>query len=176
MLSWRKTIERSEYRVKCPVCDNVNTSLVCLRCGFDSSRDYGKYPTFGAVGKVPTVSALREQWRENPPPPKKKKPWLAIAVCAAIFALGIGIGAGLGGGKAEPTEPVVTTTAPPETTKTPVTYEDWYNYFFSIFDDGNPEPTEPVVTTTAPPETTKTPVTYEDWYNYFFPIFDDGNP
>lgn len=113
--------------MKCPVCDNVNESMVCVRCGFDSSRDYEKYPTFGPVGKGPAVSALRREWGQgDPPPPKKKKPWLAIAVCAAIFALGIGIGAGLGGGKAEPTEPgesvqlqepVVMTTAPPETTE-----------------------------------------------------------
>ena len=80
--------------------------MLCPNCGFDSSRDYGKYPTFGAVGKAPTVSALGEQWRENPTPPKKKKPWLAIAVCAAIFALGIWIGTGIN--KPEPTEPELT--------------------------------------------------------------------
>ena len=43
--------------MKCPVCDNVNESMVCVRCGFDSSRDYEKYPTFGPVGRVPAVSA-----------------------------------------------------------------------------------------------------------------------
>lgn len=47
--------------MKCPVCDNVNTSMVCPRCGFDSSRDYGKYPTFGPVGRVTSVSGLRER-------------------------------------------------------------------------------------------------------------------
>ena len=43
--------------MKCPVCDNVNTSMLCPKCGFDSSRDYEKYPTFGPVGRVPAVSA-----------------------------------------------------------------------------------------------------------------------
>ena len=43
--------------MKCPVCDNVNTSMLCPKCGFDSSRDYEKYPTFGPVGEIPAVSA-----------------------------------------------------------------------------------------------------------------------
>ena len=106
--------------MKCPVCDNMNESMVCVRCGFDSSRDYEKYPTFGPVGKGPAVSALRREWGQgDPPPPKKKKPWLAIAVCAAIFALGIGIGAGLGGGEYDPTEPkeTVQMQEPPESTE-----------------------------------------------------------
>lgn len=48
----------------CPICDNDNPSLLCQRCGFDSSRDYGKYPTFGAVGRVPSASALRKRWED----------------------------------------------------------------------------------------------------------------
>ena len=105
--------------MKCPVCDNVNTSLVCLRCGFDGSTNYEKYPTFGAVGKVPTVSALRQDWAQKhpepvpsppvpAPEPPRKKPWLVIAACAVTLALGIAIGAGLGGGKPEPAEPAET--------------------------------------------------------------------
>ena len=47
--------------VKCPVCDNLNTSMLCPRCGFDASRDYEKYPTFGIVGDVPAISALQAE-------------------------------------------------------------------------------------------------------------------
>ena len=39
--------------MKCPVCDNVNVSMVCPKCGFDSSRDVVRYPTFGPVGRIP---------------------------------------------------------------------------------------------------------------------------
>ncbi len=104
--------------MKCPVCDNIHTSMVCPKCGFDSSRDYERYPTFGMVGRGPSASGLREQWREAPTPPvpvaapvpaplpetKKKKPWLSVVTCAAMLALGISIGAGLAGGKPEPPE------------------------------------------------------------------------
>ena len=132
----RKNYERLGFGLKCPVCDNINTSMLCLKCGFDSSRDYEKYPTFGAVGKVPSASALRREWLQNhpveepviiptppQPEPKKKKPWLIAAACAAMLALGIGIGAGLTGGKTEPTEPKesVTMQEPPETTTPPET-------------------------------------------------------
>lgn len=133
MLSWRKTDEGSESRVKCPVCGNVNTSRACLKCGFDSSRDYEKYPTFGPVGKAPAVSALREQWRENPTPPESVKKsrkipvWLMAAACALAMGLGIWIGTGMG--KAEPAEPIesiqmqepVETTDPVETVAPAVT-------------------------------------------------------
>lgn len=121
--------ERGENRVKCPVCDKDNKSMLCPNCGFDASREYERYPTFGAVGKAPAVSALRRKWETKqqkliPEPPRKKKPWLAIAACAVALALGIGIGAGLGGGKTEPAEPKnteqmqkpVETTLPPELT------------------------------------------------------------
>ena len=47
--------------MKCPVCDSLNTSMLCPRCGFDASRDYEKYPTFGIVGYDPAISALREE-------------------------------------------------------------------------------------------------------------------
>lgn len=68
-----KTQERRERRVKCPVCDNENPSMLCRKCGFDSSRDYSKYPTFGPVGRVPSVSALRKQWQEKQKPAKPEK-------------------------------------------------------------------------------------------------------
>ena len=50
--------------------------MLCLRCGYDASRDYGKYPTFGAVGRVSSASALQEQWqrKQNPPEPKQTVP------------------------------------------------------------------------------------------------------
>ena len=46
--------------------------MLCRQCGFDSSRDYTKYPTFGSVGRTPSVSTLRRQWqsKQNPPAPK----------------------------------------------------------------------------------------------------------
>ena len=36
---------------KCPVCDSEMNTLLCS-CGYDASRDYGKYPTFGPVRGV----------------------------------------------------------------------------------------------------------------------------
>lgn len=54
-----KMSEGSERRMKCPVCTWEHPSMLCPRCGFDSSRDYEKYPTFGIVEKSPAVSALR---------------------------------------------------------------------------------------------------------------------
>ena len=59
--------------MKCPVCDKENLSMLCPQCSFDSSRDYGRYPTFGAVGRVPSVSALQEQWQEKQKPQKTGK-------------------------------------------------------------------------------------------------------
>ena len=136
--------------MKCPVCGNVNTSMVCLKCGFDSSRNYGKYPTLGPVGEATSVSSLRAQWQEKqktmePVPTEPQTPaepvktaarlpnWLVAVACVVVLALGIGIGSGLGGGKIDPSEsgesvqtqePVVTTTAPPETS---VDSELWRN-------------------------------------------------
>lgn len=60
--------------MKCPVCDRENTSILCRQCGFDSSRDYGKYPTFGPVGRAPSVSALRKQWQQKQKPAKPVQP------------------------------------------------------------------------------------------------------
>lgn len=98
--------------MKCPVCGHENKTMRCPECGFDASRDYGAYPTFGPVKKVPSVSALRQEWQRkqtptDPPPPEppKKKLWLVIAACIVVLALGIGIGVGLGSGKPEPMEP-----------------------------------------------------------------------
>ena len=114
MLSWIKTDEGSESRVKCPVCDNVNTSMLCPKCGFDSSKDYGKYPTFAPGRKIPSVSALRQDRQKKVVPAPVKAahfpdeemrktagripPWLAVAVCTVMMFLGIWIGTGLNGG------------------------------------------------------------------------------
>lgn len=113
--------------MKCPVCAWEHPSMLCPRCGFDSSQDYGKYPTFGVVDRAPAVSALRKDWEERQRPvepeippeefndrdfphfespsepeavekPRKKLPWLAIAACAATLAVGIWIGFGQGSG------------------------------------------------------------------------------
>ena len=51
--------------MKCPVCDKVNTSMLCPNCGFDSSRDYGKYPTFGPVANMLSASALQKKYKNN---------------------------------------------------------------------------------------------------------------
>ena len=103
--------------MKCPVCSGEHPGLVCQRCGFDSSRDYTKYPTFGPVGRVPAPSALKKEWNRqhveeeavtNPPPVKetrRRMPWFTLAACTVTLILGIAIGTGLGGGRPDPTEP-----------------------------------------------------------------------
>lgn len=106
----------------CPVCGKKNQSMMCPECGFDSSRDYEKYPTLAPVGKTPAVSARKKEWRkqEKPAePPKKKRPWLPLIACIVTLFIGIGIGAGFGGGKPVSTEPSenMQMQAPPETTE-----------------------------------------------------------
>lgn len=127
--------------MKCPVCKTEHRTMVCPECGFDSSRNYEKYPTLRPVGKSPSVSALRQAWAATPPeestvippqpapdPPKepvippapdpvrKRSPWLAIVACVLILVAGIGIGAGLGNGKLESAKPMETV-QPQETTE-----------------------------------------------------------
>lgn len=48
--------------MKCPVCDHKNSTMLCPQCGFDASRDYERYPSFGAVSSRPSVSAMRRDW------------------------------------------------------------------------------------------------------------------
>ena len=48
--------------MKCPACDQENSTLLCSQCGFDASRDYEQYPTFGPVGRMPSVSAVQRNW------------------------------------------------------------------------------------------------------------------
>ena len=41
----------------CPLCRSENSTMVCI-CGFDKSRDYESYPTFGRItAGVPSVAA-----------------------------------------------------------------------------------------------------------------------
>ena len=114
--------------MKCPVCSGEHPGLVCQRCGFDSSRDYKKYPTFGPVGRVPALSALKKEWNrqqdevEDPPPGDKTRRrmlWFTLAACTVTLILGIAIGTGLGGGRPDPTEPAesIQLQTPAETTK-----------------------------------------------------------
>lgn len=51
--------------MKCPVCDQENSTMNCTQCGFDASRDYTLHPTFGPVGRVPSVSAKKNQWQSS---------------------------------------------------------------------------------------------------------------
>ena len=53
--------------MKCPVCGKENKTMLCLGCGFDSSRDYLRYPTFGAVGhvRIPSNTASKEVRKEK---------------------------------------------------------------------------------------------------------------
>ena len=44
----------------CPICQSNMSTLLCA-CGYDASRDYAKYPTFGPVGKALPPSALRSR-------------------------------------------------------------------------------------------------------------------
>lgn len=42
----------------CPLCQTENSSMVCA-CGFDKSRDYEAYPTFGRLSPgLPSISGL----------------------------------------------------------------------------------------------------------------------
>ena len=51
--------------MKCPVCDQENSTMLCTRCGFDASTDCTMHPTLGPVGSVPSISARRKQWLDS---------------------------------------------------------------------------------------------------------------
>lgn len=52
--------------MSCPVCAAAVKNGICPVCGYDRSRDYEKYPTFGTVGKTPSVAGMRARRRPQP--------------------------------------------------------------------------------------------------------------
>lgn len=53
----------------CPVCQTETSTMVCT-CGFDGSRDYEAYPTFGRLpAGLPSIAGLTEP--EEEPRPRK---------------------------------------------------------------------------------------------------------
>lgn len=47
--------------MKCPICSGGRFASTCPDCGFDPSRDYERFPTFGPVGKALSRAALRSR-------------------------------------------------------------------------------------------------------------------
>ena len=77
---------------KCPVCEKENTGFQCQTCGFDGSRNYEQYPTFGKmVGTSESVSARRaalaQQASSETTSPRK---WL-IGIVAALLVFAVAI-------------------------------------------------------------------------------------
>lgn len=123
--------------MKCPVCDKENRSMLCPQCGFDSCRDYVKYPTFGPVRNARPVSELREEWQEKQkaaetaescesvlcetevPVQKKRRvqPYLIAAAFAVTLGMGVWIGTGSGSSAPAGLEESVQMQEPPENVK-----------------------------------------------------------
>lgn len=90
----------------CPVCGKKSQYLQCPQCGFDSSRDYEKYPTLTPVKKAPSVSARRKKWQETGTETGWIRRFLPVMIaCAALLILCIGMGEVFGGGQPAETEP-----------------------------------------------------------------------
>ena len=51
--------------MKCPVCDQENSTMLCTRCAFDASMDYEKYPTFALIGDGIPARRIRRQEAKN---------------------------------------------------------------------------------------------------------------
>ena len=86
----------------CPVCGRKSQYNRCPDCGFDSSRDYEKYPTLGPIGNAPAVSALRKEWeKKGTGTGTDWRKWLlpVMIACAAVLILCIGMTAGFDRGK-----------------------------------------------------------------------------
>ena len=47
--------------MNCPVCDTHLHDLRCPGCGFDGSRDYERFPTFGVVHGAVSAAGLRSR-------------------------------------------------------------------------------------------------------------------
>ena len=108
--------------MKCPVCGKRYTATICPDCGFDDSRNYERYPTFGQISGVPSISARRRRWSDRTADSKSspgRHPFLTAVACAAILMLGIWIGVRIG--SSEPTEPPESEQlqSPPESTTPP---------------------------------------------------------
>ena len=124
--------------MKCPVCDKRNDSMLCPNCGFDSSRDHGRYPTFGAVQRVPSAYGLRKAWKNQQRLAARgrlaskfsrkelKKHWLyGVGGAALLFAVLLG---GLSNGGNEPGgigESVLQTPVSTETLPVQLEFTDW---------------------------------------------------
>ena len=104
--------------MKCPVCAWEHPSMLCPRCGFDSSRDYGKFPTFGAVGKIPAASARQKAWEEQQKPEKRTAPENTTKSVKPP--------------KSTPIEPSVHTAANPPAVD-PVPKNKWIAFFLCLF-------------------------------------------
>ena len=51
---------------KCPVCEQSSESLLCSNCGFDESKNFELYPTFGNhIASTKAISALQVTWKKE---------------------------------------------------------------------------------------------------------------
>lgn len=121
VLSYYKMLE-GDQSMKCPVCGKRYTATICPDCGFDDSRNYERYPTFGQVSGVPSISARRRRWNDRTSDSKSspdRHPVLTAVACAAILMLGIWIGTGIGSSKTTQPPESEQLQSPPETTTPP---------------------------------------------------------
>lgn len=104
--------------MKCSVCGKKSQYIQCPDCGFDSSRDYEKYPTLAPIGNAPAVSALRDEWEKKGTGTGRnwRKLLLPVMIACAVV-LAICIGAAFGSGDPETTEPGESVEMPQETTE-----------------------------------------------------------
>ena len=54
--------------MNCPVCDTPLNPPLCPKCGYDRSRDYERYPTFGVLPSAPAAVSRLRSHRSNTPP------------------------------------------------------------------------------------------------------------
>ena len=51
--------------MKCPVCDQNSSTMLCPQCAFDASMDYEKYPTFALIEDGIPAMQIRRQEAKN---------------------------------------------------------------------------------------------------------------
>ena len=51
--------------MKCPVCDQESSTMLCPQCAFDASMDYEKYPTFALIEDGIPAMQIRRQEAKN---------------------------------------------------------------------------------------------------------------